>query len=91
MDSSDAHRENASASIRSSLDSPSNVNADKDSHPEKQASPRILRSEGIQIDWNDEHRENASASIRSSLEFDSNINDESDSHSAKLHLESRAM
>jgi hypothetical protein len=56
------------------------VTIERDSHPEKQALPRISREEGMQIDESDEHPNNADCSIRESFEPDSNVTVERDLH-----------
>jgi glucan phosphoethanolaminetransferase (alkaline phosphatase superfamily) len=74
IDLSDEQYENASASIRSSLEFDSNVTVESDSHSLKHNLARIVTQEGIQIDLSDKQQKKALASIRLSLEFDSNIN-----------------
>jgi hypothetical protein len=83
IDVSEEHPWNAPDSIRSSLESDSNVKAESNGHSPKQDSPRIVTEEGIQIDFSDEPLKNAFVSIRSSLEFDPNVNVESDWHPLK--------
>jgi hypothetical protein len=80
---SDEQEENASASIRASLEFDSNISVESDRHIRKQYSERRVTEEGIQIDLSDEQKENARASIRSSLEFDSNVNVESELQALK--------
>jgi hypothetical protein len=63
IDLSDEQDENADSSIRSSVDSDSNVNVESDSHQEKHDLQRILTEEGIETDLSDEQDENAYASI----------------------------
>jgi hypothetical protein len=72
IDSNDKQEENASASIRVSFDSDSNVNDESDSHDEKDLSPRNSTDAGRQMDINDKQEWNESAPISDSADLNSN-------------------
>jgi hypothetical protein len=55
IDSSEKQPENASRSIRPSLEFDSNVNVESEVHQEKQDSQRTVTEEGIQSNLSDEH------------------------------------